>query len=610
MFEQSGGDSTGYAPRNGVAPAVDAVRMGGSDGAAAACVAGGCSTVGRAGDLDSGDRDSSARMDHPVVPGELLDAIRVRVHRSDARELVSALEAVAQIESRVAAFKAQVIKALVDLREAEHREDAHPSLLQDPIECVAREEVAAALTISCRSANNEVRAALQLCARPRTVQALARAELTTRAAKAFVDATFMLDSTQIAQVERRIIDTLKGKKPAAVRQNTNRAISVLYPEQQSVQHEAAARERSVGMFPSDHGMATIEAHLPCHEANLVYANLTAAAHLLKNHDRDVLKENGLPTNELAALDSYRADTLVALTRIAMAGRALLSGSAAVPVGAKAAAGGGMASAGPWTELIGPITGSEPEAIRAVLIAADSGDPRTRVADVAVAHVVLDLPTALGLADNPGELRGHGPIPAELVRELAADAQWQRWITDDTGSLINIGTTRYRPSQRLREFIEARDVNCRFPGCYQPAQSCDLDHATAYGKGGATDPSNLGPLCRRHHRIKTHSRWDIDSVEPDGCAVWLSPTGQRIRHDPSIVYRPTVLPSNPLLETRQPPDPREPVPEETPPDQPTPAWPDDLPLPTFDSQTEPPDLAAIDWASPDCVPPPPKSGRLR
>lgn len=510
---------------------------------------------------------------HPVLPAALADALRLRVVEADAGSLVDALVAVSQIESRVAAFKASAIKALVSLRDAEQRtESAHPTILNDPIECVAREEVAAALSISCRSASNEVRSALQLCARSRTHHALANGELTTRAARAVVDATFTLDSPQLAEIERVVIDRVKGKKPAAVRQAVNRAVHALYPAQQAVQHETATKDRCVAMYPAEHGMATIEAHLPCHEANFIFANLTTAAHLLKDHDRATLKENGLPTNDLASLGNYRADALLALTRVAHVAR----------------------------HTPDQPNSSDPVAVlRDALVQADCGEltayaPDTaHASDTAVTHVVIDLPTALGLADNPGELLGYGPIPAQLARELATDNSWQRWITDDTGSLINTGTLRYRPTECLREFIETRDQHCRFPGCHQPAHHCDLDHVVPYDNGGTTDPSNLGPLCRRHHRIKTHTRWDITSIEPDGTAIWTSPTGHRVHHDPSIIYRPSLISANSRFD-QQSPDPIEPPPEDNPPEQPTPAWPDHLPLPTFDSDSEPPEELSEPW----------------
>jgi len=54
---------------------------------------------------------------------------------------------------------------------------------------------------------------------------------------------------------------------------------------------------------------------------------------------------------------------------------------------------------------------------------------------------LPLGTALGLSDAPAELAGYGPIPADLARELAADATWRRILTDPvTGAVAAAETT--------------------------------------------------------------------------------------------------------------------------------------------------------------------------
>ncbi|GAA3531365.1 hypothetical protein [Nocardioides daeguensis] len=45
----------------------------------------------------------------------------------------------------------------------------------------------------------------------------------------------------------------------------------------------------------------------------------------------------------------------------------------------------------------------------------------------------------------------------------------------------------------------------------------------------TCPCNEVPLCRRHHRAKTHSAWRYDIVMP-GSYVWTSPNGFRFRVD--------------------------------------------------------------------------------
>ena len=47
-------------------------------------------------------------------------------------------------------------------------------------------------------------------------------------------------------------------------------------------------------------------------------------------------------------------------------------------------------------------------------------------------VVIDLPTLLRMADDPGDMPGCGPVAAEIVRQLAADAKWRAWLTDTVG----------------------------------------------------------------------------------------------------------------------------------------------------------------------------------
>ena len=142
------------------------------------------------------------------------------------------------------------------------------------------------------------------------------------------------------------------------------------------------------------------------------------------------------------------------------------------------------------------------------------------------NLTMDLPTAMGLAENPGQLAGYGAIPASIARELAADAKWRRFITDPiTGSLLDYGRQHYEPPQALVDFQMARDRTCRFPGCRQPARISDIDHAQPWEEGGSTAPENLGVLCRRHHRLKTHGNWTLKSF-PDGSCEWSSPLGKK------------------------------------------------------------------------------------
>jgi hypothetical protein len=141
------------------------------------------------------------------------------------------------------------------------------------------------------------------------------------------------------------------------------------------------------------------------------------------------------------------------------------------------------------------------------------------------NVTIDLPTLLGLAENPGELAGYGAIPASIAREIAADAKWKRFITEPlTGNLLDFGRESYLPPQALKDFLIARDRRCRFPGCRRSAHLSDLDHAQSWETGGETSLQNLGALCRRHHRLKTHGGWKIESFS-DGSCTWTSPAGK-------------------------------------------------------------------------------------
>jgi len=157
--------------------------------------------------------------------------------------------------------------------------------------------------------------------------------------------------------------------------------------------------------------------------------------------------------------------------------------------------------------------------------------------------VIAVADLVGVTDEPAHIPGLGPIPADLARALAADATWRAWITDASGAVAATGTQGYVPTAAISRLVRAREPHCRMPGCRQPAPACDLDHTTAHPHGPTTT-SNLGPLCRRHHILKTHAGWDLEpdagqppptphltgSDPPDPVAwTWRTPAGFHI-HD--------------------------------------------------------------------------------
>jgi hypothetical protein len=149
-------------------------------------------------------------------------------------------------------------------------------------------------------------------------------------------------------------------------------------------------------------------------------------------------------------------------------------------------------------------------------------------------VIITVDTLLGLTQDPAEIPGLGPIPADVARTLAADGRWTAWITNATGVVTATGTTSYTPTAAVARLVRAREPHCRFPGCRQPATRCDLDHAIPWPRG-STAPENLGPLCRRHHQLKTHGGWSLDPQSgPDPGTVtwrWRTPAGLTVRDGP-------------------------------------------------------------------------------
>jgi hypothetical protein len=100
---------------------------------------------------------------------------------------------------------------------------------------------------------------------------------------------------------------------------------------------------------------------------------------------------------------------------------------------------------------------------------------------------------------------------------------------------------YAFSGRTRQFIQYRDMKCRFPGCNRPAQYADVDHTVPWPHG-RTHASNGKLYCREHHLCKTFrggpNGWRDEQL-PDGTVVFTAPTGHAYTTKPLSAL---VLPS--------------------------------------------------------------------
>src|SRR5215218_4011127 len=113
-----------------------------------------------------------------------------------------------------------------------------------------------------------------------------------------------------------------------------------------------------------------------------------------------------------------------------------------------------------------------------------------------------------------------PAPAPRLARWSRckESQRPRWLQVTVKPVIDLNdhvhVTQYEIPDRLQEAAALRDVTCVFPFCTRPARTCrgdehhaDCDHVTPYDPARTSTCScHLAPLCRRHHRLKTHGGW--------------------------------------------------------------------------------------------------------
>ncbi|CAB4334904.1 unannotated protein [freshwater metagenome] len=369
-----------------------------------------------------------------------------------------------------------------------------------------REEVASALRLSPNTAQIRIDVARTLTNHlPTICSALATGEISAAHATVIAKESAEIISRGasnlvIKEIEEKALAHAEFHTPSQVANKVRSTIAKLAPNEFEDAVSIARDARKVSLFPESDGMCTLVAFLPAQDAQTIMlaidklaraevnnfsadnSSLNASNRESKDIDSNLNSDsisdsisNSISNSEKRSIDMKRAD---ALTQLASAYLA--------------------------TSLSENFNHRRPVTV----------------------NLTIDLPTLLGLAENPGQISGYGAIPASVARELAADANWRRFITDPiTGNLIDYGRQSYEPPQDLKDFLIARDQTCRFPGCRQSARRSDIDHVQAWDDGGKTSANNLGVLCRRHHQMKTHGGWKLTS-NSDGSCEWISPLGKK------------------------------------------------------------------------------------
>jgi 5-methylcytosine-specific restriction endonuclease McrA len=121
------------------------------------------------------------------------------------------------------------------------------------------------------------------------------------------------------------------------------------------------------------------------------------------------------------------------------------------------------------------------------------------------------------------------LTADQVRGWCANPHTQVTVKPVIDLAEHISVASYEVPDRLAEQATLRDGTCVFPWCTRSARRCDSDHVIAHTDGGSTSTENIAPLCRRHHRLKTHSPWTYTILEP-GSFLWSSPHGYQFLRD--------------------------------------------------------------------------------
>jgi len=347
---------------------------------------------------------------------------------------------------------------------------------------IEREDISTALRLAPATAQSRIDIARTLVNNlPNTCSALATGEISSAHATVIAreTATAIRDGAPesvIFEIEQRAIAYAEFHTPGQLANHVRTNVAKFSPEEFEEVSTRATALRRVSCYNEADGISTVVAILPAADAQIVMNSIEAF--ILRQEQLGKNQQQSAPRStefERLTIDQKRADALSA--------------------------------------ICGNFLSEISETVA----------PQRRPLTV---NVTIDLPTLLGLAENPGQLAGYGPIPASVARELASDSKWKRFITEpQTGNLLDFGRESYEPPQQLKDFLIARDRTCRFPGCRRSALLSDLDHAESWESGGSTSPDNIGALCRRHHRLKTHDGWKIESF-PDGSCTWTSPLGKQ------------------------------------------------------------------------------------
>ncbi|WP_328999335.1 HNH endonuclease [Kribbella sp. NBC_00709] len=430
--------------------------------------------------------------------------------------LIEAMKAASRMEAWAAAIKTAAIASFVRQRKAQATDIPRPSQIDtsgrpiDPERSWAA-EIGAALHLSKDTAASHIDTALHLTGTlPSTHAALRCGALTFSKALAISEATRPLAPDAAQAVEAHVLRRAPGQTHNNLRKSLRTQVAKHRSEDEADRHREALGDRTCKIVPLPDGMAGLWVVHTADKIQQMWIVIQAMADLAKRSTPDSDTDTG-------------------------------------PAPASPTVEGDQAGARPG----GPMEGERPgEPPRAELPNAEQrrADVITDLFDHMLHNgldwlgrrlpdqhrrrphieVLIPITTLLGVDDDPCELAGYGPVPAEMARRIAADGTWRRLLTDPAdGAVLEASTTRHDPGSLVSETLLAHHPVCAWPGCTRASRECDRDHATPFAQSGQTSLTGLVPYCEYHHVIKDTKAWGWKTTaHPDGSVTLTAPTGHR------------------------------------------------------------------------------------
>jgi len=478
-----------------------------------------------------------------LIPGPVLssfsqDTVDSGLGSLEDDELVGLLRA----SRRLASWQAAVeFRAVGELDARRMRESGRPgwSRISEAISC----ELAAALTLTGRSADSLLGLSRDLARLPMVLRALYEGRIDRARAEIFAAELAGLGDVAAATIADALCDIAGSMTTSQLRYALRRMVLAVDPAAVRRRAAKARADARVEAWPESSGNAAL-AGRELRSADAIAADRRISA------IAQALKEAGAT----GTMDQLRAAVFVAL----------ITGRDPEPVhdetGETARSDDGSAERTP-----GPDSHSEQR------WPSSTGKRPWWAGPGLGGSVNLTMPLTawLGESDAPGDVARLGSLDADTCRELAErvrrgpGARWCVTLTGRDGRAVAhacggagpdargpgppgserawLGrltfhriacavcehehkTPGYHPSSLLRRLVKIRQRTCSFPGCRRPAVACDDDHTVPYDQGGATCECNLAPVCRQHHGTKQAPGWNLNQPEP-GLLVWTAPHGR-------------------------------------------------------------------------------------